>query len=172
MLFSHLNSNILASCNIYQRGVWTESKSTGPYFSTLFFFFFLTERAFNFPKPCNFSLNTLIWLTTKLNSPIMSVFEFHNYLQEQRVRFSILLHTALSLFPRGQWQILLASDKKIGQEWMGFTSHTKFSVTACQEALPSSTFLEDVSRRAIFGNWHNLRPPNKCVYIYLLNLTL
>lgn len=48
---------------------------------------------------------------------------------------------------------------------MGFTSHTKFSVTACQEALPSSTFFEDVSRRAIFGNWHNLRPPNKCIYI-------
>lgn len=89
----------------------------------------------------------------KVEFTYKSAAEFHNYLQEQRVGFSILLSTGLSLFSRGQWQLLLVSVKKIGQEWMVFTSHTKFSATACQEALLSSIFFGGGAGRAIFGNW-------------------
>lgn len=104
----------------------------------------------------------------KVEFTYKSAVEFHNYLQEQRVRFSILLSTGLSLFPRGQWQLLLASVKKIGQEWMVFTSHTKFSVTACQEALLSSIFFGGGAGESNFWQLGTyLRLPNK--YIFILN---
>lgn len=164
MLLSHPNSNTLAPCNILPENSldWVQKHWT---------LSFLTENTFIFPKQDISFLNTFVWLNTKLNSPIMSVFEFHNYLQEQRVGFSILLCTGLSQLPRGQWQILLASNKKIGQQWMVFTSHTpRFQILLARRHY-SVLFLWRTGRgKQFLATGHILKPPNK--YIFMLKLTL
>lgn len=92
-----------------------------------------------------------------------------SYLQQQKVGFSTLLCTRLSQLPRGQWQILLASNKKTGQQWTVFTSHTpRFQILLARRHYP---LLWRRGRGEQFlATGHILKPPSKC--IFMLKLTL
>lgn len=81
---------------------------------------------------------------------------------------NIALHW-LNKLPRGQWQILLASNKKTGQQWIVFTSHTPwFLILLARRHYP---FLWRRGRGEQFlAIGHILKPPNKC--IFMLKLTL
>lgn len=99
----------------------------------------------------------------------VSIWISYSHLQEQKVGFSTLLCTGLSRLPKGQWQILLASNKKTGQQWKVFTSHTpRFQILLARRHYP---FLWRRGRGEQFlATRHILKPPNQCVF--MLKLTL
>lgn len=136
MLLSHPNSNILATCNILlKRSLDWVQKHWTLYLN--FFFFFNWEHIY-FPKIIHLFLKYIWRVNTKLSSPIRSVFEFCNYLQKQRVGCSTLLCTGLSRLPRCQWQILLVSNKKKGQQLMVFIAHTqRFQILLAKRHYPA-----------------------------------